>query len=231
MSTDPRRPAKRLLIAPALILVAVLASVILTRSGAEAPADDAFRIPGLGPTISAEHQDCRRDLPGTPPADAPLPTTRGRITSSQVVDCPEAFDGRRVSYTGEVIGDLLQREGGAWVLVNDDDYALAVGPLPGHQVHRGTNSGLTVWLPSELADRITGLGRPNQRGDIIHIQGHIRRTDPDDGGGLTLRADSLEVLEPAQRVNEPLHRPQAVLALTSLTAAIALATVRRRSRA
>lgn len=229
MTTHPRRPAKRLLIAPALILVAVVATVILTRSGAEAPAHDDFRIPGLGP-ISADLQDCRRGRPGTPP-DAPLPTTGGRITSSQVIDCPAAFDGRRASYTGEVIGDLLHRDGGAWVLVNDDAYALTIGPLPGHSVHRGTNSGLTVWLPGELADRITGLGQPNQRGDIIHVEGHVLRTDPDDGGGLTLRADRLEVLAPAQRVNEPLHWPQAILAFTSLATAIALATVRRRSRA
>lgn len=231
MTAEARRPAKRLLIAPALILATVLAVVILTRSGAEPAADDALRVTGLGPTFTAELQDCRRDRPGTPEADAPRPINGRRITSGQVMECPAAFDGRRVSYAGEVIGDLLHRDGGAWVLVNDDDYALAVGPLPGHQVHRGTNSGLTVWLPSDLTDRITGLGQPNQRGDIVHIEGHILRTDPDDGGGLTLRADRLEVLEPSQQVNEPLHLPQAILALTSLVAAIVLATVRRRKRA
>jgi hypothetical protein len=67
-----------------------------------------------------------------------------------VTSCPAAYDGHRVTYVGELVGDLLRREGGAWVLVNDDDYALRVGPLPAHPELRGTNSGLSVWLPDPL---------------------------------------------------------------------------------
>lgn len=225
-----RRPAKRLLIAPGLLFAAVVATVILTASAAGSPPDVRLDASALVPPITQDATECRRDREDTPATDEPLGMDGGRVTSGQVFACPEAFDGRRVTYAGEAVGDVLRRDGGAWVLVNDDDYALVLGPLPSHRDHRGTNSGLSVWVPDELLDRISGLGRPNQRGDVLLIDGHIVRTDTSDGGGLTLRADDLEVLRPAVALNDPLHLPQVLLAAISLLSAAVLAALRRRGR-
>lgn len=229
--TANRGPTKRLLITPALVLGTVLAAVVVTGSAVPRPAEDAREVVGLAPVTSSPVPVCRREREGTAPVLPAVPSGGGRVTSGQVVGCPAAFDGQQVTYAGEVVGDLLHRDGGAWVLVNDDDYALEVGPLPGHRDHRGTNAGLSVWLPDHLLDRITGLGRPDQRGDVIQIDGRIVRTDPADGGGLTLRADDFDILQPAQRFEEPLHRPQVVLAAVSLLAAVVLTGLRRRGRA
>lgn len=136
----------------------------------------------------------------------------GRVASAQLIECPDAFDGQRVIYAGELIGNLLQRDGGAWVHVNDDAYALEVGPLSNHDALRGTNSGIAVWLPSRLTTRVSGVGGPERRGDIVHIEGVFERADPADGGGATIRADVLEVLRPSERLQDPLHVPQAVAA-------------------
>jgi hypothetical protein len=150
-----------------------------------------------------------------------------RVTSAQVLGCPVAFDGRSVTFVGELVGDLLTRDGGAWVLVNDDDYALELGPLPSHRDRRGTNSGLSVWLPEGLHRQVTGLGGPGQRGDLVRIDGVVRRADRSDGGGLTLRADSLEVLSPAAPVEEPLNVAQVWLAVGALATAAAVWSGRR----
>lgn len=170
---------------------------------------------------------CERTLPDVPPEaggeDAPRPV--GRATSAALVECPERFDGRTVSYVGEVVGDVLQREDGAWVLMNDDAYALEVGPLNTHGRFRGPNSGVSVWLEGELAALADEPGRAGRRGDVLRVRGIVHRVDPADGGGLTIRASTGQVVAEARRVDTPLHVPQAVTAaiLALLAAGVVVA--------
>jgi hypothetical protein len=114
----------------------------------------------LPPVVELDLAGCERDHDGNGLLDRPVETIGRRVTSELVVSCPTRFDGHQVTYVGEAVGDLLVRDGGAWVLVKGDDYALEVGPLPGHRDRRGTNAGLSVWLPNPLSERLTGLGRP-----------------------------------------------------------------------
>jgi len=57
----------------------------------------------------------------------------GRLTAAIATACPRLLDGREVLYIGEVVGDVLRREGGAWAQINDDPYALEVGPFGPHR--------------------------------------------------------------------------------------------------
>jgi hypothetical protein len=139
-------------------------------------------------------------------------TPGGRVSSTQIYACPAAFDGLRVTFVGEAIGEVLPRRGGAWLQVNDDDYALEVGPLGPHVERRGFSGGLSVWLPDGLHERIEGVGRHERRGDVLLLEGAVFRADPDDGGGITLRADRLQVLAPTVEVPEPFHLVQAIVA-------------------
>ena len=144
----------------------------------------------------------------------------GRVSSGHIVLCPSAYDQRQVTYVGEVVGELLRRPGGAWAQVNDDDYALETGPIVAHREHSGFNAGMSVWLPDGRHEQIEGVGRPNLRGDVLLIEGRVFRADPDDGGGLTIRADQATVIAPYQEIDDPLHLPQAITAgvLALLTA-------------
>ncbi|HEX2028545.1 MAG TPA: hypothetical protein VHF25_11180, partial [Nitriliruptorales bacterium] len=164
---------------------------------------------------------CQRTLPDrpTPVAGGERPSQPlGLVRSSEVVACPENFDprgrgGPPVQFLGEVVGDVLQRDGGAWVLMNDDVYALEHGPLPAHEQLSGSNTGLAAWLPTDVIDldRLRP-GRPNRRGDVLLVVGAIHRADPADGGGLTLRAVHAEVVAAAEAAPQPLHLRQAVAA-------------------
>lgn len=176
---------------------------------------------------------CERTLPDRPvvtEGEPPVPV--GRVGSGEVIRCPDAFDGQAVVYIGEVIGDVLRRDGGAWVLMNDDAYSLEVGPLDSHGEFRGTNSGLSVWLEGDLADLVERPGGSDWRGDVLRVRGVVRRTDPADGGGLTLRAFDASVLAPAVPLSRPVNRPQAVtaglLAVAALGAVAYERTVARR---
>lgn len=144
----------------------------------------------------------------------------GRISSTQVYLCPSGYDGFEVTYVGEVVGEVLHRDGGAWVQVNDDDYALTTGPLIGHRERAGFNTGLSVWLEGDLADRIEQPGRAAVRGDVVLLRGTILRADPDDGGGITLRAHTMETLAGPLEIDPPLHTVQLVVAVILSLAAV-----------
>lgn len=181
---------------------------------------------------SSDIVTCERSLPEVPttPEQVEDVTPVGRVTSSAVVECPAEFDGHVVVYVGEVIGDVLQRDGGAWVLMNDDAYALEAGPLRSHGRTLGYNSGLSVWLDGDLAELADDVGGPDRRGDILRVRGIVHRTDPADGGGLTIRAFEGEVLAEGEAVAVPLHVGQLVVALLLAVAAAALFLVERRTR-
>jgi hypothetical protein len=192
---------------------------------------DHLQVPGVQPLTLAETRTCTRHV-DDPTADEIIGefTPGGRVSSSQVYACPSAFDGFRVTFVGEAIGEVLRRDGGAWVQVNDDDYALQVGPIGAHLEQRGFNTGLSVWLPDGLHERIGGVGRPELRGDVVALEGVLLRADPDDGGGITLRADRLEVLATAQEVPEVFHHIQALVAAVLGILAFASLVWSRRAR-
>lgn len=137
----------------------------------------------------------------------------GRLTSRQVVSCPAAWDGLEITYVGEVVGEVLDRDDGAWAQINDDPYALEVGPLLAPRQREGANTGLAVWLPDELRDQVEVVGRAETRGDVVAVRGMVHRTDPNDGGGLTIRANDLRMIAEGETLAAPLHVPQAVTAV------------------
>ena len=221
-------PVKRLLIAPALLVAALIIGLHLLHTDAPTAANDAFELRADIPRVGSGPERCSRGQ-SAPRPEAPVVEPDARITSSMVFACPAAFDGVRVTYVGEVVGDLLHRDGGAWALVNDDDYALGVGPLPAHRDYRGTNSGLSVWIPDDQLAQLTGPGRPQRRGDIVRIDGVLHRADRADGGGLTLRGDRVRIVAPATDLSEPFNGGQALFAALASVAAAALWAVRRRA--
>jgi len=218
-----RRPTRWILVAAVALLVAVLGGTELLLHTKPVHETERYAVTDLPPVhLPAEPVTCRRGTE-TETVDAATAgmTPGGRITSGHVYACPAAFDGMRVSYVGEAVGELIRRDGGRWVHVNDDPYALEVGPMGGHREHRGFNSGLAVWLPDGLHEQVEGVGGPGRRGDVLLLQGVLLRADPDDGGGITLRADHLEVVSPSVEVREPLHVVQLVVAVVLAFAAVA----------
>lgn len=228
---DQRRTRWPILAVGLLLLALFTLTSALERSAPSLPSS-APAVAGLPDVVLDAPITCTRAIERAQIDDlARELRSEGRITSAMVFACPRLFDRRAVVYIGEVIGDVLVRDGGAWVQVNDDDYALEVGPFGAHRDQRGFNSGLAVWLPDGLHEQLGAPGRHGRRGDVISVSGVLRRADPADSGGITVRAAELEILAPAVTTEEPIHRDLALVA--TLAAAVALATtvwarVRRR---
>lgn len=213
------------------VLVVVVASIKVVR---ETAPEVTLPVVGAGAPDPDDPSlvTCERTLPDAPETLEAIAEVDpvGRVFSSEVMDCPSAFDRQAVTYVGEVVGDVLQRDEGAWLLVNDDPYALEVGPLQGHSDFRGTNTGLSVWLPRPLPE--LEPGGPDRRGTIISVDGVVQRADPKDGGGLTLTAltsESTTILEEAVAVERPLNRGQALAAVLFALVAAAVIVVERRA--
>jgi len=212
------------------LLAAMLAGVVVLEEAAPRLESSVPAVTGLPEPVLDDLVPCTRadDRAGLDELRSGFDPD-GRITSELVYACPRLFDGLRARYVGEVVGDVLQRDGGAWILVNDDAYALEVGPLGARRELRGYNSGLSVWLPDGLHEDLGAPGRFGRRGDIVLVEGVLLRADPADGGGITLRATSLERLSPSQSVDEPLNRLLALAAsVMMLLAALAMLLKRRR---
>ncbi len=212
------------MIVPLTALAIVIAGVVALEAAAPVAEPVDRSVQGLPPLGVEDERPCRRVVDDQTIIDIRESFTPGeRVTSSQVFRCPAAFDGLEVTYAGEAIGDILERDTGAWVQVNDDAYALETGPLIDHRQRSGFNTGMSVWLPDGLHERIEGVGNADRRGDVILIRGILDRTDPEDGGGLTVRATELEVLAPTIEIEAPFHTLQALVA--GLLAAAAVASV------
>lgn len=214
-------------------LVVVFVMVMVTWLQRSAPTAGLIPLDLADEAPADEFASCERTLPGDnatdPEAETP-PGPVGRVSSTEVLQCPRRFDGRLVTFVGEAVGDVLRRDGGAWVQLNDDAYGLEKGPLPGHREFAGTNSGLAVWLPDDLVDLVQRPGRRGVRGDVLQVEGFLRRVDPDDGGGLTIRATDGVLLSPARELDQPVHRSQMVVAGVLALLAIGLVIRERRAR-
>jgi hypothetical protein len=234
MSTRVPRRRQRTrgpLIGSLLALTLMVVGVVWLESIApEAELEDR-RVSGVPPLATQDVRSCTRPAGTDIAAEIRLEIPDGgRISSAQVYACPAAFDLLDVTFVGELIGDIITRDGGAWVQVNDDDYALEVGPLLGHREQRGFNTGLSVFLPEELLTDVTGVGRAEVRGDVVELRGRLLRTDAEDGGGITLRAHELEVLAPSERFPAPFHGVQAIVAAVLALLAIASGVWARSTR-
>lgn len=206
----------------ALVATSLVAGLgLLIRGGEQAPPLEA-------PARPAVEEPC----PGAAsPPRLPRPSAPAPISASALIECPSAFDGMLVTYRGEVVRAVLHRGERAWVHLNDDRYALELGPLPDHRTTVGGNSGIPVSIPIEVAREISHVGNARHQGDIIAVVGIFRRTDPADGGGPTVQAQQARIERVGRPLPEHVHRARpAVAILLSLSAAFAALRVRTAAR-
>ena len=91
---------------------------------------------------------------------------------------------KQITVKGEAVGDILnaQQQGYKWILLLDDE------------------SSISVFITDEDAQKVTWLGRYDQKGTILEISGEFH-VDCDDHDGLTdIHATSVRVLEEGYRI-------------------------------
>ncbi len=149
-------------------------------------------------------------------------------TGAELVERWESWDGRQVTFTGEVIGDLMHRGDGAWIHLNDDAYYLRNieegAPLGGY------NSGHAVWLPAALAERVSYAGRYAYQGDVVAVEGVFNAACAAHGGDMDIHASDLAVISTGHSVIDPIEDAKFVWAVVLSVLAALLWSIERRTR-
>ena len=123
------------------------------------------------------------------------------VSSATLVEEQARWDGKRVRFTGEVIGSAMIRGDVAWLHINDDPYGLSE---PNQMVSlKGFNSGQAVLVPASFIDKIERFGSYDQRGDLLLVEGVFHAADSRYGGDMLIEADALTVLRPGQDLDHP----------------------------
>jgi hypothetical protein len=150
------------------------------------------------------------------------------LRSRELIENSAAWDGREVTFSGEVIGEAMPRSGGAWLHLNDDAYQwrnIEEGePLGGY------NSGLAVWVPKASLRPLRFFGDYRHTGDVVLVRGTFHAACREHGGDLDIHATSLEMVREGHPVAHRLNLGRLRIALGLLAVAGFLFALDRRAR-
>ncbi len=102
-----------------------------------------------------------------------IPSYAQVISSTELIKDAKQYDGKSVTFQGEVVGDIMIRGEYAWLSINDGSNAMG------------------VWINKELIKNIQYIGNYKAKGDVIEITGIFRRSCPEHGGDLDIHGQHI----------------------------------------
>ncbi len=99
------------------------------------------------------------------------------VGSTDLIEKASLYDGTAVSYSGEVVGDIMVRGDYAWIGISD-----------------GANT-ISVYVPATEAKKIQVVGRYRVVGDTVQITGTFNRACAEHGGDLDIHASKIVIME------------------------------------
>ncbi|MBN2831641.1 MAG: DNA-binding protein [Candidatus Omnitrophica bacterium] len=111
----------------------------------------------------------------------------GHISSTELIDNAKEYDGKKVVYRGEVIGEVMKRGDFAWVNIHDGEHAIG------------------IWAPFSLTKSIVYTGSYKAKGDVFEITGVFNRACPDHGGDLDIHAQVFKKIESGRLISQEVN--------------------------
>ncbi len=118
----------------------------------------------------------------------------GAETGKELTENAAVFDGKQVSFQGEVIGMIIKGDN-AWVNILDGGYAIGVR------------------TSAATARQISFTGDYTHTGDTVLVGGTFKMSDPDYGGDMDIHAENFTV---TARGVEILRAPNVAITAISL---------------
>lgn len=109
------------------------------------------------------------------------------ISSTELINNAKLYDGKVVTYEGEVIGDIMVRGDYAWVNLNDGGNAIG------------------IWIYKDLTRDILYTGSYKSKGDWLEVTGVFNRACFKHGGDLDIHAQSVRKITPGRLLQEHLN--------------------------
>lgn len=120
---------------------------------------------------------------------------QGLVSSTELIERAGEFDGREVTYQGEVIGEVMNRGDHSWVNLNDGENALG------------------IWMDNNFLGLISFCGNYKARGDWLEVRGIFNRACKNHGGDLDIHAISLKKLRDGKVIKHRLVPEKQKLAI------------------
>ena len=117
----------------------------------------------------------------------------GVVSSTDLIKNSKEYDGKTVTYEGEVIGDVMQRGEYGWINVTDGENTIG------------------IWCKKEDLSKIKFAGSYRKNGDRIKAIGIFNMCCSQHQGELDLHAQKLEVVESGVEITYPLNVKKAKL--------------------
>lgn len=129
--------------------------------------------------------------------------------AAELVERAAELDGVVVEFSGEAIGEALERGDMAWVNLADDAGALG------------------IWMTSGDAALIRTYGSYATTGDRLLVRGVFHRACPEHGGDMDIHAASVQTVSSGEARPHPVSLARALAAVFMSMAATAAAVVLR----
>ncbi len=147
------------------------------------------------------------------------------VSSTELMERCRFYDGKMVTYRGEVIGDVMIRGEHTWINLNDDPYGTRRGR--GSKGLAGYNRGQSIWCKANDVKDITYTGDYRHSGDIVEVTGIFNRACPEHGGDMDIHAIKVDLIKSGHRVSHPFNIRRALIALVLLMISGGLFTINR----
>ncbi|MHB1346132.1 MAG: DNA-binding protein [Candidatus Humimicrobiaceae bacterium] len=109
------------------------------------------------------------------------------VGSNELIDHVADYDKKEIVYSGEVIGDIMNRGQNCWINVSDRDNAIG------------------VWAEISSAEDIEYKGSYRYKGDEVKVTGVFNKACPEHGGDLDIHAQKIEVIRKGYTSNRPVN--------------------------
>ncbi len=119
-------------------------------------------------------------------------------TSLDLINNAKQYDGKTISYKGEVIGDVMIRGDRAWLHVNDGYVAIG------------------IWAPKKMIQDIGYIGDYHKKGDTVEVSGTFHRSCLEHGGDLDIHATEIKKITAGSPVIQPISRKKVYIGVYSL---------------
>ena len=129
------------------------------------------------------------------------------VSFEELIEGAQDYDGKKIVFKGEAIGDVMIRGEFAWINVRDETGVIG------------------VYCAKDLVSEIEHTGGYKYKGDIISVRGTFHRFCSQHGGDTDIHAERISVIQKGEEIPHALE-PEKVKASIILPAiAFALAII------
>jgi hypothetical protein len=109
------------------------------------------------------------------------------IPINDLIENSVEYDGQEITIEGEAIGEVLERDGYAWVNINDGGNAIG------------------IWMTLDDAEKIKFFGDYKNRGDVIRVTGVFSRDCSQHGGDIDIHCSRFETVSAGNYIGEDIE--------------------------